>query len=153
MLVCFRQKQLQPEGYPQSERKTVGTQAEIHTAPTVKSVLIFTNYKIISYGNKNERERSFNLQDGWEIWKIPNDRKTEKPHVLPLWLQGHGRQRTFLLCEAHIGRVQATMQQEIIQEQAPLTGMETGKGSYLIRFSFSFSTQRYRCFFFGVYPA
>ncbi len=27
--------------------------------------------------------------------------------------------------------------------------METGKGSYLIRFSFSFSTQRYRCFFSG----
>lgn len=52
MLVCFRQKQLQPEGYPQFERKTVGTQAEIHTAPTVKPVLIFTNYKIISYGNK-----------------------------------------------------------------------------------------------------
>ena len=55
--------QLQPEVIRSLKEKLLEI-SEIHTAPTVKPVLIFTNYKIISYGNKNEQERSFNLQGG-----------------------------------------------------------------------------------------
>ena len=38
--------------------------------------------------------------------KIPNDRKDGKAARFTIMITGHGRQRTFLLCEAHIGRVQ-----------------------------------------------
>ena len=106
MLVCFRQKQLQPEGYPQFERKTVGTQAEIHTAPTVKSVLIFTNYKIISYGNKNERERVSTCKTGEKYEKFQMTVGRKRRTFYHYDYRDTADNELFFLCEVHIGRVQ-----------------------------------------------